>query len=149
MLIERIEDSPSFEGTEGLLALVFRYSPIEVHDELTRGVNAYTDAEDPLQVLAINYPTGHKIPLHSHNIFSRTTYQSQEAIIVLKGLVNCIIYNSNRHHIKTIVLAQHDIIVLLGGGHSFEMLQDSVLLEFKNGPHQSVHDKTIWMLKHD
>ena len=38
-------------------------------------------------------------------------------------------------------MGEGDFLLLLGGGHSFEMLEDSELIEIKQGPYAGDKDK--------
>lgn len=40
------------------------------------------------------------------------------------------------------VLGPGDVILLCGGGHSFKMLEDSSMIEVKQGPYAGENDKT-------
>ena len=44
-------------------------------------------------------------------------------------------------------LNEGDIILLIEGGHSFEMLEDAVILEIKQGPYMGVEDKILFDLE--
>ncbi|NHZ85953.1 MAG: hypothetical protein GWP19_08740, partial [Planctomycetia bacterium] len=40
------------------------------------------------------------------------------------------------------VLSQHDVILLIKGGHGFEVLEDIEMFEIKQGPYVGKNDKT-------
>jgi hypothetical protein len=42
------------------------------------------------------------------------------------------------------VLDSGDMILLCGGGHGFEMLLDTVMIEIKQGPYTGANDKNIF-----
>ena len=44
-------------------------------------------------------------------------------------------YNEANKKIKTVILKSGDMIIILGGGHSYKILENSTqAIEFKNGP---------------
>lgn len=145
MLIYKIKDPPSVEGSEGLLALVFRFSPLDDHKELAEGVTPLTDPGDPLQLLTVKYPKGHHIVPHHHPDIPRFTVGCSEVIQVTKGLVSCTIYNRRRQFVETIKLYTNDMIALLGCGHEFNFHEDSVIMEIRNGPYLFNEDKVRWV----
>ena len=38
-------------------------------------------------------------------------------------------------------MEQGDIVILVAGGHGFEMLEDTVLMEIKQGPYTGLKEK--------
>lgn len=145
MLITKIEDPPSVDGSEGLLAMVFRYSSLDLHQEVPIGVTPQLPADNALQLLTVKYRAGHQIQAHHHPEFDRVSNSCQEVLLVVAGQLVCTIYNRRRQFVQEVVLSTHDIIVLLGGGHSFKIQQDTVLLEIRNGPFIVAKDKVRWV----
>ena len=61
---------------------------------------------------------------------------AQEALIVLKGKVEVILYDLDDTIILKEVLSTGDISVTLGGGHTFTVLEDeTICFECKPGPY--------------
>jgi mannose-6-phosphate isomerase-like protein (cupin superfamily) len=54
------------------------------------------------------------------------------------------LYSSSKEFIGTRILEVGDIILLCGGGHSFEMLEESSMIEVKQGPYAGEEDKVIF-----
>jgi hypothetical protein len=52
------------------------------------------------------------------------------------------LYNSEKTYIESRVLETGDVILLVSGGHGFEMLEDSEMIEVKQGPYTGDSDKT-------
>lgn len=144
MLIFPIEDHAGPEGSEGLLALVIRYSSLDRHEEVKEGVQPLVLADQALQVMTVKYPKGHHIPSHIHIPITRTTNKVQEMLQVVKGWVRVHIYNSSQQYVCSKELGPHDIIVLLAGGHGFEMMDDAIMLEVRNGPYIPTEGKVRW-----
>lgn len=100
-----------------------------------------TDENCTQQVGLLNCPKDKIIQSHIHKPVQRNIVGTSEAIFVRKGLVNVDLYNNEKKHISTKTLAQGDLILLITGGHGFKMLEDSELLEVKQGPYLGVDDK--------
>lgn len=89
----------------------------------------------------IVYGAGQFIQPHAHLPVTRQVNGTTECVIVRKG--RCIVdfYDDARHLILSRELALGDVVLLLGGGHGFRMLEDTVLFEVKQGPYMGDRDK--------
>ena len=90
----------------------------------------------------MNIPIGYKISPHIHNKVQRTINYTQEVLFIKSGLVRVDFYKLDRSFFKSRVLESGDIILLSAGGHGFEMLEESEILEVKQGPFSGNIDKT-------
>ena len=63
-------------------------------------------------------------------------------MLIRKGKVQVNLYSSNKEFIGERILEFGDLILLAGGGHSFEMLEESAMIEVKQGPYAGENDKT-------
>lgn len=45
-------------------------------------------------------------------------------------------------YLESHILTQHDVILLIKGGHGFEILEDLEMFEIKQGPYVGETDKT-------
>jgi hypothetical protein len=52
------------------------------------------------------------------------------------------LYDSDKAYIESRVLEAGDVILLVSGGHGFEMLEDTEMIEVKQGPYTGDSDKT-------
>ena len=64
-----------------------------------------------------------------------------EVLIVQNGRCEIDIYNDNRQLVATRELRRGDIMLMVGGGHGFRMLEDTVFLEIKQGPYPGGAEK--------
>lgn len=93
------------------------------------------------QMGMIVYRAGESITPHVHIPVERTIVGTTECIVVRQGRCEIDIYNAERTFIASRVLEEGAIILLLGGGHGFRMIEDTVLFEVKQGPYVGMRDK--------
>ena len=67
---------------------------------------------------------------------------TQEVLFIRRGKVKVNLYSSDRKPIDSRLLKSGDLILLCGGGHSLEMLEESSMIEVKQGPYAGEGDKT-------
>jgi hypothetical protein len=84
---------------------------------------------------------GDIIQAHRHVYNKREVHFTQEVLFVKKGKVKVNLYNSRKQYISSEILEKGDIILLCGGAHGFEFLEDSILIEIKQGPYTGEKDK--------
>ena len=95
------------------------------------------------QVGIIKYPKGGFIKPHYHNKVQREVAYTQEVLFIRKGKLKVNLYSHSLTFLQSIILNQHDVIFLISGGHGFEMIEDTEMLEVKQGPYSGVNaDKT-------
>ena len=108
------------------------------------GIHFFTPANFSQQLAAMTHPEGHKISAHVHNLLVRQVLYTQEVLIIKKGKVKVNLYSSNHEFIDEKILESGDVILLCGGGHSLEMLEETSMIEVKQGPYAGENDKTIF-----
>ncbi len=106
------------------------------------GLHFFTPPNFSQQVAVMRHPQGKKIPPHVHNLVTRQVLYTQEVIWVKRGRVKVDLYSSLRKLLCSPVLSEGDLILLCGGGHSFEMLEETTMVEVKQGPYAGENDKT-------
>jgi mannose-6-phosphate isomerase-like protein (cupin superfamily) len=90
----------------------------------------------------MRHPAGKFIAPHVHNVVFRQVLYTQEVLWIRKGQVRVTLYTENRKPFRKIELKTGDAILLCGGGHSFEMIEETTMLEVKQGPYAGENDKT-------
>jgi mannose-6-phosphate isomerase-like protein (cupin superfamily) len=106
------------------------------------GLHFFTPPNFSQQVAVMRHPKGKKIAAHVHNLVSRQVLYTQEVLWIRQGKVRVNLYNSRLELVTSPVLSQGDLILLCGGGHSFEMLEETTMVEVKQGPYAGENDKT-------
>ena len=100
-----------------------------------------TPPEYKQQVGYIVYPAGGEIQRHVHRPLERHLVGTSEVLIVRQGCCEVDIYNDERQRVATRELRDGDIMLMVGGGHGFRMIDDTVFIEVKQGPYTGVDEK--------
>lgn len=111
-------------------------------DYETSGLHFFTPDNFSQQVAYMRHPKDKVLSPHIHNPVPRHIIDTQEVIIIKKGRVEISLYTSKKDFLTSRVLEAGDIILLCGGGHSFKMLEDTSMVEVKQGPYAGENDKT-------
>lgn len=100
------------------------------------GLNFFSDDEEFVQVGTWQYEQGKELLAHAHNRVDRNVSHTQEVLYVRRGSLLARIYDQHDVLIKEITAGEGDILVLLRGGHGYEILESGTqVLEIKNGPY--------------
>ncbi len=115
---------------------------IIIHENTpVEGIEFYTSDDSSQQIGAMSWPEGHVVTPHIHRIIERTVMRTQEVLIVKTGKVRMDLYDENQAYLESHIVGAGDIIFLSSGGHGFTMLEDTVMVEIKQGPYVGVQDK--------
>jgi hypothetical protein len=106
------------------------------------GIQFFTPNDFSQQLGYMNRPQGYVIPPHVHNPVSREVQFTKEVLIIRSGKVRVDFYDDDQNYLESRVLNQGDIVLLAFGGHGFEMLEASEIVEIKQGPYAGEGDKT-------
>ena len=106
------------------------------------GIEFFTPDDFSQQLAYMNRPAGYKIAPHVHNKVRRVVFYTQEVLLIKKGKVKIDFYDNNKNLIDTRILETGDVIMLASGGHGFEMLEPTEMIEVKQGPFAGENDKT-------
>ena len=100
-----------------------------------------TPHEFKQQVGFVVYPAGGEIQRHVHVALERHLVGTSEVLVLRKGRCLIDIYSDARELVATRELVTGDIMLMVGGGHGFRMLEDTVFLEVKQGPYTGIEEK--------
>ena len=67
----------------------------------------------------------------------------EEVLFVKNGKVKVTIYNEKQHIIAEEIVSSGDVVYLCHGGHGFEILEKTELIEVKQGPYLSKEEDKI------
>ena len=122
--------------TKSLLALILRAN---YRDE---GICFFTPDDFSQQLGYMNRPQGYIIPPHVHNPVPREVQFTKEVLFIKSGRVRVDFYDDDQNYLESRILNQGDVILLAFGGHGFEMLEPTEMIEVKQGPYAGEADKT-------
>ena len=60
----------------------------------------------------------------------------------MSGRLRVDFYSEEERYIESTILEKGDVILLIYGGHGFEMLEPTEIIEVKQGPYAGDQDKT-------
>ena len=106
------------------------------------GIHFFTPNQFSQQLGYMNRPKGYVIDPHVHNVVSREVKLMKKVLFIKSGKVRVDFYDDNKNYLESRVLNKNDVILLSSGGHGFEMLEPSEMIEVKQGPYAGEQDKT-------
>jgi mannose-6-phosphate isomerase-like protein (cupin superfamily) len=107
----------------------------------SEGIEFFTPDDFSQQLAYINRPKKYVIPPHVHNAVQRDVHFTQEVLVIKSGKVRVDYYDDDRNYLESRILNQGDVVLLAYGGHGFEMLENSEIIEIKQGPYAGEMDK--------
>jgi mannose-6-phosphate isomerase-like protein (cupin superfamily) len=119
-----------------LLALILRSS------FRADGIRFFTPSDFSQQLGYMNRPQGYVIPPHVHNPVQRSVQYTKEVLFIRSGRVRVDFYDDEQNYLESRILGAGDVILLAFGGHGFEMLAPTEMIEVKQGPYAGDADKT-------
>jgi hypothetical protein len=105
------------------------------------GIVFFTEDNFSQQLGYMNRPKGYVIPPHRHNIVPREVIHTQEVLFIKAGKVRVDFYNDQQDYLESRIIVTGDVILLAAGGHGFEMIEPSEIIEVKQGPYIGELDK--------
>ena len=105
------------------------------------GIKFFTPDEFSQQLAYMNRPQGYVIPPHVHNAVPREVQFTKEVLFIKSGKVRVDFYDDEQSYLESRILNQGDVILLAFGGHGFEMIEASEIIEVKQGPYAGEADK--------
>ena len=105
------------------------------------GISFFTPDNFSQQLGYMNRPQGYVIPPHVHNLVPREVSLTQEVLYIKSGKVRVDFYDDDKNYLQSSILLKGDVILLAHGGHGFEMLEQSEMIEIKQGPYCGEEDK--------
>ena len=108
---------------------------------LKNGAVPLTDPLEPLQVLTHKRKKGKYTKAHIHTPKKRLTQTLQECLVVIKGKIKIDLFAPSNKFFKSIYVSAGEVVIFMNGGHAVHILEDTELIEVKNGPF--VEDKVL------
>src|SRR5579871_2513981 len=95
------------------------------------GISFVTPNELSQQLAFMRHPAGKCIQAHLHNAVSREVQYTQEALFIRKGKIRVDFYDTGKRYLESRILRTGDVILLIQGGHGFEVLEEVEMIEVK------------------
>lgn len=118
------------------LALIIRRS---FHKD---GIEFFTPSNYSQQIGYMNRAAGYVIAPHVHNAVKREVQFTKEVLLIRSGRLRVDFYSDQQQYLESTILETGDVILLAYGGHGFEMLEPTEIIEVKQGPYTGEQDKT-------
>lgn len=113
----------------GTMAMIFYNHPIDP------GVHFFTDDQSSLQVGKQRRFKGEIVKPHKHVAVKMERIETlQEVLYVERGKVEITFYGEDNKPLKNCVLGKGDMVLLSKGGHAFKFLEETEMIEIKQGP---------------
>ncbi|MFB2982299.1 hypothetical protein [Microseira sp. BLCC-F43] len=106
------------------------------------GIHFFTPSNLSQQVAYMRHSKGKVIQPHVHNPVAREVYYTQEVILIKQGKLRVDFYTEQQEYLESHILYAGDTILLIQGGHGFEVIEEVEMIEIKQGPYVGEHDKT-------
>ncbi len=100
------------------------------------GVRFVTEDRDEFQVGVMRRPAGHLVKPHTHPRKAKTVEGISEFLLIRSGKVKITVFDEEWMQLDQRVLSGGDCLVFFRGGHSLEMLEETRLIEVKQGPYE-------------
>jgi len=129
--------------TGELLHIISRLSDVS-----TSGREDVVPENQFLQVARCSFDEGKTFKAHKHIRAEKTADQveiTQESWVILSGRVQVFLYDLDNTLLFTTILEQGDCSITLEGGHNYEMIEDSKIMEFKTGPYFGVEMDKVFL----
>ena len=118
MEIEKILD-----GTQQLAIIVY-------NNFNKQGIHFFTENELSQQLAFMSHPKGKLIEPHVHNPVERIVSFTQEVLFIKEGKLKVDFYTNDQIYLQSRELNKGDVILLMTGGHGFEVLEDLKNVDF-------------------
>lgn len=105
------------------------------------GIHFFTPNQLSQQLAYMRHPAGKVIQPHVHNAVPREVHFTQEVLVLKAGKLRVDFYTEQKEYLESHILQAGDVILLVEGGHGFEVLEEVEMFEIKQGPYVGERDK--------
>ena len=103
-----------------------------------------TPPEAKQQVGFIIYPKDSAKHRHIHKPLERHIKGMAEVLVARSGHCQIEVYDEQMSLFTVRTLYKNDIVLMVGGGHGFQIKEDTVLLDIKQGPYQGADENELF-----
>lgn len=105
------------------------------------GIEFFTPGNFSQQIGYMNRPSGYVIAPHVHLPVQREVQYTNEVLFIKSGRLRVDFYSPEQQYLESTILEAGDVVLLAQGGHGFEMLTPTEIIEVKQGPYAGEGDK--------
>jgi hypothetical protein len=139
--MKRDFDLPALPLVEHLEHAGHTIAVIVRHGYHKQGIEFFTPGSFSQQIGYMNRPAGYTIPPHVHTPIPREVQYTNEVLFIKRGRLRVDFYTDDEVYLESTLLGAGDVILLARGGHGFEMLEPTEIIEVKQGPYAGDRDK--------
>jgi len=108
-------------------------------------IKFFTPPDFSQQLGYLPHKAGNVIKPHIHKLNKREVHYTQEVLFIKRGKVRVNFYSNEKKYLSSRELCEGDIIILCSGGHGFKILEDTEMIEVKQGPYSGKdNDKEVF-----
>jgi len=108
-------------------------------------ITFFSPPEFSQQLGFLPHRKGNVISAHFHYSVKRKITKTQEVLFIRKGNIRVNFYSSQKKYLTARKLGKGDVIFLCSGGHGINVLEDSEIIEVKQGPYSGKEtDKVVF-----
>lgn len=111
------------------------------------GIHFFTPGDFSQQLAFMKHSEGKVIAPHIHHSVTREVHFTKEVLFIRRGKIRVDFFDNDKLYLKSRILETGDVILLSEGGHGFEMLEETEMIEVKQGPYAGDADKTKFETK--
>lgn len=105
------------------------------------GIRFFTPDDYSQQLGYMKHPGGYVVHPHVHKPVLREVHDTNEVLFIRKGVIRIDFYDNDKAYLESKILRSGDVILLVNGGHGIEVLEETIMLEVKQGPYAGMNDK--------
>jgi hypothetical protein len=111
------------------------------------GIHFFTPGNFSQQLAYMHHPAGKIIKAHVHNPVPRDVQYTLEVLVLKRGKLRVDFFDNQQKYLESHILEAGDVILLAKGGHGFQVLEETEMIEVKQGPYAGDQDKTQFSAK--
>ena len=123
------------QNGDNLLSIILR------RDYSKDGIEFFTPDSFSQQIGYMKRGKDYVIPPHTHNAVQREVHFTQEVLFIKSGKIRVDFYDDTKKYLESRILVPGDVVLLAHGGHGFKVIEESEIIEVKQGPYCGEMDK--------
>jgi len=115
-------------------------------DEFVSDRQEVIASDNHLQCATLKLRKGKEFRPHKH-VFKPGPQEiiAQESWVVISGMVECVFYDLDDSFLCSRMLSPGDASFTLAGGHTYKILRDAMVYEYKSGPYTGIENDKVFL----